>query len=151
MAAETLSRAKPGETFLLSECYATIQGESTFVGTPTIFVRLYTCNLRCVWCDSMYAVEGGDFTVVSVRDLVALVKDLANPSDRGPRYGIRSVCWTGGGAPLPWRSIARAPEGLPADFVHTLATDGEGGLSPLDEGASAQREAGGRRGIMGVE
>src|SRR5438093_71159 len=68
MVAEAVPRAKPGETFLLSECYASIQGESSFVGVPTIFVRLYTCNLRCVWCDSMYAVEGGEFREVSIAD-----------------------------------------------------------------------------------
>src|SRR3990170_886256 len=63
--------ARAGETFLLSECYASIQGESSFVGTPTIFVRLYTCNLRCAWCDSMHAVEGGDYREVTVADLAA--------------------------------------------------------------------------------
>src|SRR2546427_5947331 len=99
----------------------------------------------------MYAVEGGDFTVVSIRDLVALVKDLANPSDRGPRYGIRSVCWTGGEPLLQWRSIARALEALPADFVHTFETDGEVDLSPFDEAASAKREAGLVRYIMDVK
>ena len=151
MATDVVPRATSGETFLLSECYATIQGESTFVGTPTIFVRLYTCNLRCVWCDSMYAVEGGDFTVVSVRDLVALVKDLANPSDRGPRYGIRNVCWTGGEPLLQWRSIVRALEALPSDFVHTFETDGEVDLSPFDEATSAKREAGLVRYIMDVK
>src|SRR5438445_11686463 len=124
MATDVVPRATSGETFLLSECYATIQGESTFVGTPTIFVRLFTCNLRCVWCDSMYAVEGGDFTVVSVRDLVALVKDLANPSDRGPRYGIRNVCWTGGEPPLQGPSIAPAPEAPPARIRPTFRTHG---------------------------
>src|SRR2546425_10647849 len=127
MATDVVPRATSGETFLLSECYATIQGESTFVGTPTIFVRLYTCNLRCVWCDSMYAVEGGDFTVVSIRDLVALVKDLANPSDRGPRYGIRSVCWTGGGAPPPWRPDPPALAAPPGELRPTLRDRGAGG------------------------
>src|SRR2546428_7019019 len=104
MATDVVPRATSGETFLLSECYATIQGESTFVGTPTIFVRLYTCNLRCVWCDSMYAVEGEEFKEVSVSDLIATVRQLAGPDDRGPRYGIRTVCWTGGDPLLQWRA-----------------------------------------------
>src|SRR3989454_12643584 len=108
MATDVVPRATSGETFLLSECYATIQGESTFVGTPTIFVHLYTCNLRCVWCDSMYAVEGGDFKEVPVEDLAARVRELAGPEGRGPRYGIRNVCWTGGEPLLQWRYISRA-------------------------------------------
>ena len=69
--------ARAGETFLLSECYASIQGESSFVGTPTIFVRLYTCNLRCAWCDSMHAVEGGDYREVTVADLATEIRRLA--------------------------------------------------------------------------
>ncbi len=151
MVAETTPRAKSGETFLLSECYATIQGESTFVGTPTIFVRLYTCNLRCVWCDSMHAVEGGDFTEVSVRDLVTRVRDLAKPSDGGPRYGIRNVCWTGGEPLLQWRSIVRAVELLPADLVHTFETDGEIDLAPFDAAMAGKRDAGLVRYIMDVK
>lgn len=151
MTTETVPRAKPGETFLLTECYATIQGESTFVGTPTIFVRLYTCNLRCVWCDSMHAVEGGDFTEVPVRDLVTQVCDLAKPNDRGPRFGIRNVCWTGGEPLLQWRSVARAIEMLPADFVHTFETDGEVDLAPFDDAMPTKRDAGFVRYIMDVK
>ena len=151
MATQIVPRAKPGETFLLSECYATIQGESTFVGTPTIFVRLYTCNLRCVWCDSMYAVEGGDFTEVSVRHLVARVQELAKPSDRGHHYGIRNVCWTGGEPLLQWPSIVSAVEILPDDIVHTFETDGEVDLAPFDDAVSAKREAGLVRYIMDVK
>jgi len=151
MATQIVPRAKPGETVLLSECYATIQGESTFVGTPTIFVRLYTCNLRCVWCDSMYAVEGGEFTEVAVGNLAATVRELASPNDRGPRYGIRTVCWTGGEPLLQWRSIARVIEILPDGFVHTFETDGEVDLAPFDAAMSAKREAGLVRYIMDVK
>ncbi len=41
------------------EIYRSIQGESSFAGVPCIFVRLATCNLRCVWCDSEYTFSGG--------------------------------------------------------------------------------------------
>src|SRR5712691_10611848 len=108
-----LARAKPGATFLLSECYSSVQGESSFVGTPTVFVRLYTCNLRCIWCDSMHAVEGGEFREVSVADLATEVRRLALPDTPGPRRGISHVCWTGAEPMLQWRSIARAIEALP--------------------------------------
>ena len=151
MVAETAPRARPGETFLLSECYASIQGESTFVGTPTIFVRLYTCNLRCVWCDSMYAVEGGAFTEVAVDDLVAEVRRLAGGTGRGPRYGITNVCWTGGEPLLQWRSIAEVIDALPATFVHTFETDGEVDLAPFDAAVASKRESGRVRYIMDVK
>lgn len=35
----------------------TIQGEGLMQGTLSHFLRLGGCPLRCVWCDSMYAVD----------------------------------------------------------------------------------------------
>lgn len=35
----------------------TIQGEGIDVGVPCYFVRLGGCDFRCVWCDSMHAVD----------------------------------------------------------------------------------------------
>jgi len=43
----------------IHEIYASIQGESTFAGLPCTFVRLSRCNLRCRWCDTPQAFEGG--------------------------------------------------------------------------------------------
>lgn len=48
------------DTLLIHEIYASIQGESTFVGLPCAFVRLSRCNLRCRWCDTPQAFTGGD-------------------------------------------------------------------------------------------
>ena len=36
-----------------------MQGESTHVGKPCVFVRLTGCSLRCVWCDTKYSYFGG--------------------------------------------------------------------------------------------
>ncbi|TRD17831.1 7-carboxy-7-deazaguanine synthase QueE [Palleronia caenipelagi] len=35
----------------------TIQGEGALIGEPTLFVRAGGCDYRCVWCDSLHAVE----------------------------------------------------------------------------------------------
>jgi 7-carboxy-7-deazaguanine synthase len=43
----------------VTEVFHSIQGESTFVGQPCVFVRLTGCPLRCTWCDTEYAFEGG--------------------------------------------------------------------------------------------
>ncbi len=141
---------KPGETFLLNECYASIQGESSLVGTPTVFVRLYACNLRCAWCDSVYAVEGGDYQEVTVRHLVEQVRSLA-AADGGNRSGISHVCWTGGEPLLQWRSVAAAVEALPAHFVHSMETDGEVDLAPFDAAVASRRADGRVRYIMDVK
>ena len=44
----------------ISEIFHSIQGESTRVGLPTVFVRLTGCPLRCHWCDTEYAFSGGE-------------------------------------------------------------------------------------------
>lgn len=52
--------AKLEKTLRITEIYKSVQGESTWVGLPCIFVRLARCHLRCVWCDTAYAFYGGD-------------------------------------------------------------------------------------------
>ncbi len=146
-----LPRAKAGETVLLSECYASVQGESSLVGIPTVFVRLYTCNLRCIWCDSMYAVEGGDHREVSVPDLVTDVRRLTAVEPAAPRRGISHLCWTGGEPLLQWRSVARAIRLLPDHFVHTIETDGEVDLGPFDSAMAAERANARVRYIMDIK
>jgi 7-carboxy-7-deazaguanine synthase len=47
------------DTLVVHEIYASVQGESSFVGLPCTFVRLTGCNLRCVWCDTTQAFKGG--------------------------------------------------------------------------------------------
>ncbi len=43
----------------VTEIFHSIQGESTRVGQPCVFVRLTGCPLRCTWCDTEYAFHGG--------------------------------------------------------------------------------------------
>lgn len=61
----------------ITEIYRSIQGESTFAGLPCTFVRLTGCPLRCRWCDSVYAFEGGQ--IKSVSQVVKEVVDLGVP------------------------------------------------------------------------
>lgn len=136
--------------FLLSELYLTVQGESSLVGLPTVFVRLYSCNLRCRWCDSMHAVEGGEFTRAPVDDVVRRILETAGPSD-GPLEGVRNVCWTGGEPLLQGDAIAHAIERLPETFVHSIETDGEVDLRAFDRLTARTRDTGRVRYIMDVK
>ena len=56
----------------VNEIYYSIQGESTHVGRPCIFIRLTYCNLRCTYCDTEYAFyQGKD---IEIPEIMAKIK-----------------------------------------------------------------------------
>jgi 7-carboxy-7-deazaguanine synthase len=73
----------PG-TLRISEIFFSLQGETSRVGLPTIFVRLTGCPLRCGYCDTEYAFHGGSRLSIS-----AIMAEVAS-------YGTRHVTVTGG-------------------------------------------------------
>ena len=68
----------------ISEVFHSIQGESTRVGLPTVFVRLTGCPLRCRWCDTEYAFSGGE--LLGVDEILSRIAGFACPT----------ICVTGG-------------------------------------------------------
>jgi 7-carboxy-7-deazaguanine synthase len=59
-------------TMKISKMFRSIQGESTFSGFPCSFVRLAGCNLRCRYCDTLTAQQGGE--EVSIDVIMAKIK-----------------------------------------------------------------------------
>ena len=47
------------DNLIINEIFYSIQGESTFSGIPTVFIRLTGCPLRCQYCDTSYAFTEG--------------------------------------------------------------------------------------------
>lgn len=43
----------------LTEVFFSLQGESSRIGLPTVFIRLTGCPLRCSWCDTPHSFSGG--------------------------------------------------------------------------------------------
>ena len=50
----------PESSLLINEIFHSIQGESTWIGSPCVFIRLRGCHLRCHYCDTAYAFTEGD-------------------------------------------------------------------------------------------
>ena len=56
----------PTSTLRITEIFHSLQGESKTVGIPTVFVRLTGCPLRCHYCDTAYAFDGGELIELDV-------------------------------------------------------------------------------------
>lgn len=68
----------------ITEIFHSLQGESSLVGLPTVFIRLTGCPLRCQYCDTTYSFHGGER--VSLETIVQKTRS----------FGARHVCVTGG-------------------------------------------------------
>ncbi|MGH8531705.1 MAG: 7-carboxy-7-deazaguanine synthase QueE [Gammaproteobacteria bacterium] len=55
----TVHKSSPEASLRVTEIFLSLQGESSRMGLPTVFVRLTGCPLRCHYCDTAYAFHGG--------------------------------------------------------------------------------------------
>lgn len=104
----------------VSEIFHSLQGETSRVGLPTVFVRLTGCPLRCVWCDTTYAFSGGE--AMALDDILCRVAG----------FGCRTVCVTGG-EPLAQKRCADLLAALcDAGYSVSLETSGALDIGEVD-------------------
>lgn len=107
-------------TLRVTEVFASLQGETSRAGLPTVFVRLTGCPLRCSYCDTAYAFHGGQSVEVS--------EVLAQVRLHSPRY----VTVTGG-EPLAQRDChALLFQLCEAGYSVSLETSGAIDISAVD-------------------
>jgi len=105
-------------TLRITEIFHSLQGETSTVGLPTVFVRLTGCPLRCGYCDTAYAFEGGSRW--SLSDILSNVAD----------YGAKYVTVTGG-EPLAQPQCLELLEKL-CDLDYRVSLETSGAM-PIEE------------------
>jgi 7-carboxy-7-deazaguanine synthase len=104
----------------INEIFYSIQGESSWVGYPTVFVRTSGCHLRCTYCDTTYAYHDGRF--MSVEQVLAAVRE----------HPTTYVCVTGG-EPLLQAPVYELMKSLcDLDYQVSLETSGDKSCAKVD-------------------
>ena len=108
-------------TLDINEIFFSIQGESSRMGLPCIFVRLSFCNLRCRWCDSTYTFTPGR---------VMTLEAIRNEVDCHPCSRVEIT----GGEPLLQENVLPLMTFLCDDgYEVLLETSGSVDISRVDE------------------
>ena len=99
----------------INEIYKSIQGESTYTGIPTIFIRTSGCPLRCSFCDTTYAFfEGSKMSIEGVLEKITT-------------FNTSYICITGG-EPLIQKDIFELMHIL-CDKKYNVSLETSGALS----------------------
>lgn len=108
----------------INEIFCSINGESAKAGLRTVFVRTYGCIAPfCSYCDTRYAIEGGEFTEMSVEEIIAKVDS----------YCCSRVTLTGGEPGLQSDAVDLVRELVADGYEVEIETNGAVDISPYVE------------------
>jgi 7-carboxy-7-deazaguanine synthase len=110
----------PEQSLRITEIFHSLQGETSSTGLPTVFVRLTGCPLRCGYCDTAYAFEGG--TKMMLSEIMRTVQD----------YGARHVTVTGGEPLAQPQCIDLLSQLCDAGYRVSLETSGAMPIADVD-------------------
>lgn len=99
----------------INEIFYSIQGESTWLGLPTIFIRLTGCPLRCNYCDTSYAFYQGKRQTLEI--IIETIK----------QYPCKRVCISGG-EPLSQSTVLVLMQSL-CDLNYSVSIETSGALA----------------------
>lgn len=106
----------------VTEVFRSIQGEGTRAGRPCAFVRFTGCDLRCGWCDTAYAFQGGSER--TRQEILAALTAMP----------LRHVCLTGGEPLLQPELPLLCADLLAGGWEVTVETHGQLDAGALPEG-----------------
>ncbi len=105
----------------ITEIFHSLQGESKTVGLPTVFVRLTGCPLRCQYCDTAYAFQGG-----KMLSLDEVLLQISN-------FNCKHVCVTGGEPLAQMGCFSLLTKLCDRGFSVSLETSGARDISTVDK------------------
>lgn len=91
-------QSAPQTTARIIEIFSSIQGEGIYVGLPHLFIRFWSCNLACHYCDTDYRGPCEEYTLERLTAQVRRHLETAGP--------FHAVSLTGG-EPLLWAGFLR--------------------------------------------
>ncbi|HXX54007.1 MAG TPA: radical SAM protein [Thermodesulfovibrionales bacterium] len=107
----------------ICEIFSSIQGESSYAGIPCTFIRTTGCNLRCSYCDTVYAYgEGSELTEDEIMEKVHAM-------------GLRTIEITGGEPLLQAGVFSLAKRLLDHRFRVLIETNGSQSIRQVDQRA----------------
>ena len=112
------------QSLRISEIFFSLQGETSRVGLPTVFIRLTGCPLRCGYCDTEYAFQGGETLAIS-----AILKQVE-------QYNPHYVTVTGGEPLAQKNSLALLTSLCDTGYSVSLETSGALDISKVDSRVS---------------
>jgi 7-carboxy-7-deazaguanine synthase len=116
-----MSSSETGASLRISEIFYSLQGETSRVGLPTVFVRLTGCPLRCQYCDTAYAFTGGQSMT-----LQAIIAEIR-------KFPTRYVTVTGGEPLAQKNSLLLMKMLCDEEYRVSLETSGALDISAVDE------------------
>lgn len=103
------------------EIFKSIDGEGIRTGLPVTFIRLEGCNLRCSYCDTKYSYENPDYTEMTYKEIVSVVRSI----------GLKNITITGG-EPLTHQDILQLVRRLiECNYEVNIETNGSVDISPF--------------------
>jgi 7-carboxy-7-deazaguanine synthase len=104
----------------VNELFYSIQGESSYIGQPCVFIRLSGCNLRCTYCDTQYAFDEGN--EMSIPEILRAIE----------KFPARLALVTGGEPMLQQSVYGLFEKLLERNYTVLLETGGQVSLAEVD-------------------
>ncbi|HZS26240.1 MAG TPA: 7-carboxy-7-deazaguanine synthase QueE [Candidatus Angelobacter sp.] len=111
----------------VSEIFESVQGEGVNIGTPSMFLRLAFCNLRCSWCDTKYTWDWQTYRREDEVETMSSQAVISLLRSRQPK----NIVITGGEPLLQQRQLLPVIRDLAAD--HTFEVETAGTITPSND------------------